>query len=95
MKRSGGKKAGFRIIAITVIVICAVLGVSKYRLEKRYEALRAEEAQLELRIEEEEARIAEIEEYSIYIKTKKFIMDLANAVMGLVNPDAVIIEEGD
>ena len=95
MKKGGGRRTGFRIIAVTVIVICAILGISKYRLEKRYEALAKERAGLETQIEDEEERTREIEEYSIYIKTKKFIKDLANSVMGLVDPDSVIIKEGD
>ena len=90
-----GRKAGFRIIIITVVVVCAILGISKYRAEKRYAALAEQERRLEISIEEEEERAREIEEYSIYIKTKKFIKDLARSVMGLVDPDSIIIKEGD
>ena len=95
MRKSGGRKAGFRIIAVTVIVVCAVLGVSKYRLEKKYDSLRSHEKQLQEQIAAEEERALDIEEYAVYIKTKKFIKDLANSVMGLTDPDAVIIRGDD
>ena len=93
MSRDRGRKAGLRIVAIAVIVVCAVLGASKLKLEQKYRSLQQHEKELTEQIQDEKDRAEEIEEYGVYIKTKKFIKDLANTVMGLVDPDSVIIKE--
>ena len=93
MQKTAKRKIGFRIIAVTVVVLCVVLGVNKYKLDQKYAALEAKEAYLEQQIAAEQERSEDIEEYSIYIQTKKFIKDFANTVMGLVDPDDVIIKE--
>ena len=49
---------------------------------------------MEQSIEEEEDRSKEIEEYSVYVKTKKFVEDVARDVLGLTAPDDVVIREG-
>ena len=36
-----------------------------------------------------------IEEYSVYVKTKKFIEDVARNVLGLTSPEDVLIKEGE
>ena len=46
-------------------------------------------------IAEEEERSKEIEEYSVYVKTKRFIIDVARDVLGLTDSDDVIIKEGE
>ena len=93
MSRDRGRTAGLRIVAVTVILVCAVLGAGKLKLEQKYKELKAQEKALSEQIQDEKDREREIEEYGVYIKTKKFIKDLANSVMGLVDPDSVIIKE--
>jgi len=89
------KRIGLYIIALTVLIICAVVSYSRYSLDRRYEALQQQKASLEQSIAEEEERSKEIEEYSVYVKTKKFIEDVARDVLGLTAPDDVVIREGE
>lgn len=89
------KRIGFYIIAVTVLIICVVVSYSRYSLDRQYEALQQQKAALELEIAEEEARSEEIEEYSVYVKTKKFIEDVARNVLGLTSPDDIVIKEGE
>lgn len=93
MKKSWKRRLGFNIIALTVIILCVLLIIGKSKLEKQYKDLQGQQSSLEQQIEDEKERTEEIEEYSVYIKTKRFIKDLANSVMGLVNPDDIIIKE--
>ena len=89
------KRITFYIIALTVLIICAVVSYSRYSLDRQYEKLQAQKASLELSIAEEAERSKEIEEYSVYVKTKKFIEDVARNVLGLTSPDDVLIKEGE
>ena len=89
------KRIGLYMIALTVLVICAVVMYSKYKLEQEYDALQQEKVMLEMNIAEEEERSKEIEEYSVYVKTKKFIMDVARDILGLTEPDDIVIKEGE
>ena len=89
------KRIGFYIIALTVLIICAVVSYSRYALDRRYEELQHQKAALELSIAEEEERSAEIQEYSVYVKTKKFIEDVAREVLGLTSPEDIVIKEGE
>lgn len=89
------KRIGLYMIALTVLVICAVVMYSKYKLEQEYDALQQEKVMLEMNIAEEEERSKEIEEYSVYVKTKRFIMDVARDILGLTEPDDIVIKEGE
>ena len=89
------KRIGFYIIALTVLIICAVVSYSRYTLDRRYEALQQQKSELELSIAEEQERSAEIQEYSVYVKTKKFIEDVARDILGLTSPDDIVIKEGE
>lgn len=88
------KRITFYIIAVTVLIICAVVSYSRYSLDRQYEKLQEQKASLELSIAEETERSEEIEEYSVYVKTKKFIEDVARNVLGLTSPEDVVIKEG-
>ncbi len=89
------KRIGFYIIAVTVLIICAVVSYSRYSLDRQYEALQQQKTNLELDIAEEETRSEEIKEYSVYVKTKKFIEDVARNILGLTSPEDIVIKEGE
>ena len=89
------KRITFYFIALTVLIICAVVSYSRYSLDRQYEKLQEQKASLELSIAEEAERSKEIEEYSVYVKTKKFIEDVARNVLGLTSPEDVLIKEGE
>lgn len=95
MRKQGKRRIGFYIIAITVLIICGVVSYSRYSLDRKYEELQRRKEALELNIAEEEDRAEEIEEYSVYVKTKKFVIDVARNVLGLTSPDDLMIKEGD
>ena len=95
MRTNRNRRIGLYVIALTVLIICAVVIYSKYKLERTYSELQQQKVMLEMRIAEEEERSKEIEEYSVYVKTKRFIIDVARDVLGLNDPDDVIIKEGE
>ena len=95
MRARRKRRIGFYTIALTVLVICGVVIFSKYSLDRKYETLQQQKAALELSIEEEEDRRKEIEEYSVYVRTKKFVKDFAREILGLTDPDDIIIKNGE
>mgnify|MGYP003463514147 CR=1 FL=1 len=95
MRARRKKRIGYYVIALAVLIICAVASYSKYSLDRKYEALQKQKEALELSIEEEAERSKEIEEYSVYVKTKKFVIDVARDILGLTEPDDIVIKEGE
>jgi len=95
MRRQRKRRIGFYIIALTVLIICAVVSFSRYSLDRKYEELLQQKASLELSIEDEEERSEEIKEYSVYVKTMKFYIDVAKDVLGLREKDDILIKESD
>lgn len=95
MRRRQKRRIGFYIIAITVLIICAVVSYSRYSMDRKYEELQQQKAALELNIAEEEERAEEIKEYSVYVKTKKFVIDVARDILGLTSPEDLMIKEGE
>lgn len=89
------KRIGFYIIAVAVLIICVVVSYSRYSLDRQYEALQQQKTTLEQNIAEEKVRGEEIAEYSVYVKTKKFIEDVARNILGLTSPEDIVIKEGD
>ena len=95
MRKQRKRRIGFYIIALTVLIICAVVSYSRYSLDRKYDEFMRQKASLELSIEEEEERSAEIEEYSVYVKTMKFYIDVAKDVLGLKEKDDILIKESE
>ena len=93
MSRNRKSRIGIRIIAVAVLIICGVVMYGKSALDREYAALQQRKTQLETQIGEESEREEEIEEYSVYVKTKKFIEDVARRVLGLVDPEDIIIKD--
>lgn len=95
MRKQRKRRIGFYIIALTVLIICAVVSYSRYSLDRKYDELMQQKTSLELSIEEEEERSKEIEEYSVYVKTMKFYIDVAKDVLGLKEKDDILIKESE
>lgn len=95
MRKQRKRRIGFYIIALTVLIICGVVSYSRYSLDRKYEELLQQKQALELSIQEEEERSEEIEEYSVYVKTMRFYIDVAREVLGLKEKDDILIKEGE
>lgn len=89
-KRSGV----FGIIAAFVLVIILGIAVwsSKISLEKKNAEYQAAKIELETKLEEQESRAENLEEYKKYIQTKKFVEEMARDKFGLIYPDEQIFK---
>lgn len=96
------KKAAYRrrnqnrfsmfLVTIVVLMIVVVVAVKSIELNAKSAANQEEINSWNEKIAEEEMRQEEIEELSIYMKTKQWAKEMANK-MGFVLDDEILIEE--
>lgn len=80
------------LISVAVLLIWVVLFVKSSDLKERKEIYVKREQYLLEKIEEQNARSEEIEEYRKYMQTKQYVEDMAKSKLGLVYPDEIIFE---
>ena len=83
---------GTSIVFFVVIIVCLCVGVKVMTLKKQNEELAMKQETLEKQIKQEEERTKELEELEKYIKTKKYVEEIAKEKLGLVYPDEILIE---
>lgn len=91
MKKKGKKRSYFAI-AIVVLFLCGLVTYQKYELvdtleqnQKQLDALEEEKKEL---LKEKD----EISDYEAYVKTKKYIEEIAREKLGLVYKDEIIFQ---
>ena len=84
---------------VAAFVVLIMLAFVLIRNEKTLSAKNAEiESQIdevESQIDEENERASDLEEYSEYIKTKKFVEEIAKNKFGLIYPDELIFKANE
>lgn len=79
---------------ILAIIALGLISVAVYtrsaELQKTYASYQQKEAALDAAIAKEQIRANEIEEYSAFTKTTKYIEELAREKLGLVYPGEII-----
>ena len=76
------------LITITVAIRCA-------QMNQRIEVLEAQKQELEIQLEAEKLRAAEIEEFGKYTKTKAYYEEVATEKLGLVYDGEIVFKEED
>lgn len=83
------------LVALVVLMLAVIIGVSVYRLKVKQAELDKQKAYLQEQIDAEKQREEEIEEYAKYTKTKKYAEEVAKEKLGLVGEDEIIFKSGD
>ena len=91
MRRKRKNGTGIGIIAFVVLILCAIVSYRRIGLAQEVEDNKITIARLETRYQEEQDRTNVIEEYKVYMKTKKYIEDMARKI-GLVYKDDILFE---
>ena len=102
-RRATRKKVAYRkkmqnrfsmfLVMLVVILLLVIVGIRGMQLNDRLESLKAEAAQVETQIAEEQKRTEEMEESEKYTQTKMFYEELAKKILGLVYEDEIIFKE--
>ena len=99
--RRGKWENRMAILGITMVVIyfgCKVIslavavnakGASLRQTELDYQQ---KEEELTRKVQDEENRTKELEEYKVYVQTKQYAEEVAKEKLGLVNPDEILLK---
>lgn len=75
---------------ITVLLVCAMISRTT-ALEQRLGAYDVKLASLNLEIDEANAKTKQLEEQKTYMQTIQYIEEVAKEVLGLVEPDEILV----
>ena len=75
-----------------VAVFCIIVGIRSYMLYQESRELSKRQEILTTKIENEEKRKSDLEEMEKYMKTKKYMEEVAKSKLGLVYPDEILIQ---
>lgn len=95
MRRRFYKKSrkGFGIIIVVVLLLCGLISFRKNDLKTEYTMKAQEISRLEKQKQELVDEQQDIDEYRAYVKTKKYIEQIAREKLGLVFKDEIVFEE--
>lgn len=77
---------------LLAIVLFVGIGMKKQALSSEYDSLKARQTQLENKVNDLNEDKKQIEEYKAYVKTDKYIEDMAREKLGLVYPGEIIFK---
>lgn len=81
------------IVAVVIIVLfCGYMGYRGHLLRQTKASLEQDIQVLEGKIEEENARTQELEEFELYTHTKKYAEEVAKDVLGYVYEDEIVFK---
>lgn len=80
-------------ITLAVVVLFIMITISGYKVYKTNQRYQAEIDILNQQIEDEKARTKEIDELAEYMKSDEYIESVANAQLGLVKNNQILIKE--
>ncbi len=86
------RRKDVRLIFLAVVIVCIVIGIKTAMLYKESRELSKKQEALASRMESEEQRKEDLEELEKYMKTKKYMEEVAKTKLGLVYPNEILIQ---
>lgn len=83
------------VIVISLLLLAAIVLVKSISLYEQKTELLAQEEEITAQIEEAKEEYAELEEQEAYMKTKKYVEEVARNQLGLVYPDEIVIRPSE
>lgn len=82
------------VVAISgvVVLLAAVLFFGSISSREKIKNYKAQQAELELQLEDERVRAEEIAELEEYVGTDEYVEDVAKEKLGLVNPNEILFK---
>lgn len=91
-RRRKKQNNGLSIVIFAVAAICLAAGIRTVNLKHQSAKLEEKKTALEASIAQEEQRTKDLEELEKYMKTKKYMEEVARERLGLVYPDEILIQ---
>ncbi|BCN28985.1 hypothetical protein bsdtb5_02800 [Anaeromicropila herbilytica] len=80
------------MIAIVVLLICGIVTFKRLGLDQERKAYAKQMVEVQQELTDEKARTKDLEEQKAYMKTKKYIEEIAREKLGLVYKDEIIFK---
>ena len=82
------------VLSITsvIVLLAIILSVGSISLREKNNSYKAQEAELEAQLKEENARAEEIDALEEYVGTDEYVEDVAKEKLGLVNPNEILFK---
>lgn len=91
-RRALQHKLSILLISGVVVILGITLWGASISLNAKKQEYKAQEAELEKQLKEEEARSEEINELEEYVGTDEYVEDVAKDKLGLVYPNEILFE---
>ena len=91
-RRTLQHKLSILLISGVVVILGITLSVASISLHAKNQEYKAQEAELEKQLEEQETRSEEIDELEKYVGTDEYVEDVAKDKLGLVYPNEILFE---
>lgn len=85
-------KLGSMLIGLVVVLLCCLVGYNAISLRHKSDELASQQTSLEEKIKTAEKTSEELDAKEQYMKTKKYVEDVAEEKLGLVYKDEIIIK---
>ena len=85
------------ILMICAVLVCmtVMLAVGSMRLQAKNAQYKAQEAELQEQIREQEDRAKEIDEFEEYVKTDDYIKEMAEDRLNLFDPNEIVFKPSE
>lgn len=94
IRKKGKLQHRLSVMAISgvIIILAATLSIASISLHRKNENYKAQEAELERQLKEQEERASELDELESYVGSDEYIEDEAKDKLGLVYPNETLFE---
>ena len=83
------------MICAVLVCMTVMLAVGSMRLQAKNAQYKAQEAELQEQIREQEDRAKEIDEFEEYVKTDDYIKEMAEDRLNLVDPNEIVFKPSE
>lgn len=92
VRRKRKNPSGYGMIAIVVLLICGIVTLKRIGLNEERTAYAEQMSEVQQEFSNEQDRTKDLEEQKAYMKTKKYIEEIAREKLGLVYKDEIIFK---
>lgn len=94
MKRSNckSKRTGLGSIVVVVLLICSIVSINRLNLNSEAKECEKKLNEVKKEYASEQDRTDEIKDYGAYVKTKKYVEEVAREKLGLVYKDEILFK---
>ena len=94
-KREKNNTASYILILLVVCLLIVVIKINETSLLQKKDVYASREAELTASIENEKKRTKDLEEFARYVKTKKYVEEVAEEKLGLVHDGEIVFKPED